>query len=154
MIPNIKVNTLDIIRGVIQLITFIIVPTIIDHYSKTMDWPLNMFMIYLLVPLILYVISFLLTFWKYFEKCMNQKKSSNFNDIMKYAATTPICALVLSFLIKGNSLIYLAFVRYDDIGDKFGMPMLNSIPKGLIMIPGFILGHVISFLVNTFTMKC
>lgn len=152
MIPNIKVNTLDIIRGIIQLITFIIVPTIIGHYSKTMDWPLNMFMIYLLVPLILYVISFLLTFWKYFEKCINQKKS--FKNIMRYAATTPICALVLSFLIKGNSLLYLAFVRYDDIGDKLGMPMLNSIPKGLIMIPGFILGHVISFLVNTFTMKC
>ena len=154
MIPNIKVNTLDIIRGVIQLITFIIVPTIIDHYSKTMDWPLNMFMIYLLVPLILYVISFLLTFWKYFEKCMNQKKSSNFNDIMKYAATTPICALVFSFLIKGNSLIYLAFVRFDDLGDKLNIPIFNSIPKGLIMIPGFIFGHIISFFVNTFVMKC
>lgn len=151
MVSAIQVNTLDVIRGVIQLIVFISVPTMFDYYSKDMDWPLNWLM-YILVPIILYAVSFLLTLWKYFEKCLNQKKS--FKNIMKYAATTPICALVLSFLIKGNSLIYLAFVRYDDIGDKFGMPMLNSIPKGLIMIPGFILGHVISFLVNTFTMKC
>ena len=140
MVLAIQVNTLDIIRGIIQFIVFISVPTMMDYYSKDMDWPLNWLM-YILVPIILYAVSFLLTLWKYFEKCMNQKKSFNFKDIMKYAATTPICALVLSFLIKGNSLIYLAFVRYDDIGDKLGISMLNSIPKGLIMIPGCFLFH-------------
>ena len=62
MVLAIQVNTLDIIRGIIQFIVFISVPTMMDYYSKDMDWPLNWLM-YILVPIILYAVSFLLTLW-------------------------------------------------------------------------------------------
>ena len=52
MVSAIQVNTLDVIRGVIQLLVFISVPTMMDYYSKDMDWPLNWLM-YILVPIIL-----------------------------------------------------------------------------------------------------
>ena len=41
MIPNIKVNTLDIIRGVIQLITFIIVNIINGILNKICTFLIN-----------------------------------------------------------------------------------------------------------------
>ena len=154
-------NVFSMIRTIIQIIAVLLIPpgvaTLTD--SIELSWPLDMLAGPLLTFVFLFILTLIMKFWYYLEKChtvvakkkSKKKKEKKWN--IKYgkwgmfmlgSIISPLLALGVAIIMNLIPILKFPFMLVEGLGAITGSNFLSKAPESLTHLLGYGIGIAIT----------